>query len=334
MTRKRTPIPQRSYRRQFAIGSALIGIVSGSTFVTPPDSLATFKGRDGRLSFVVVKGRTAEERRLVTTRRDGSDPRVVYECSTTRPPCELHIGEGPSWSPDGRRIAFAVGGHLAIADADGQNMRTLPLLTDSDHSPAWSPDGRRLAFVSLRLGTAEESGGAGDVYTVRTDGSALRRLTNGAEAADVSWSSRGLIAYTTSVTTRFGGTPTRFGRLVIMTSAGKSVRVAATGGQPMAPDWSPDGRSLLFTRVNPRAPGEQRESTAGLWTTDARGRGDHRIVSTGGDGVFSPDGRSIVYTIRSERLARVNTAGRHRTSLRVALPPEWGTFRLQGFQSR
>jgi Tol biopolymer transport system component len=46
----------------------------------------------------------------------------------------------------------------------------------------WSPDGTGFVVVGLRRGAAVY-----DVYTVRTDGTGLRRLTKNIEAYAASW---------------------------------------------------------------------------------------------------------------------------------------------------
>ena len=70
----------------------------------------------------------------------------------------------PSWSPDSRRIAFTLGGRLAIMDADGSHRRTLRLFATQPH---WSADGRWIVFMA-----------DADLYKVRPDGSGRTRLTH------------------------------------------------------------------------------------------------------------------------------------------------------------
>jgi TolB protein len=60
---------------------------------------------------------------------------------------------GPSWSPDGTRIAFAcrIGGgtadsEICVMDADGQNYQPLTDNTVADLTPSWSPDGDKILF--------------------------------------------------------------------------------------------------------------------------------------------------------------------------------------------
>jgi len=58
--------------------------------------------------------------------------------------------EGPTylaWSPDGRRIAFAMGRDIDVRAAAGGPITRLATM-NQPHSLAWSPDGSRLAFVA------------------------------------------------------------------------------------------------------------------------------------------------------------------------------------------
>ena len=58
----------------------------------------------------------------------------------------------PTWSADGRRLAFlALGvGDLRdayVVDADGKNLRNVSNSPEDENRVAWSPDGTRLAYV-------------------------------------------------------------------------------------------------------------------------------------------------------------------------------------------
>jgi Tol biopolymer transport system component len=101
-------------------------------------------------------------------RPDGSGLRLV-----------VARGQQPSWSPDGRWIAFARGHRggapyrtldtrIRIVRADGTGLRTVV----RGHDPAWSPNGRRLAFVRERV---RRGGGLSSaIYTIRLDGGKRR----------------------------------------------------------------------------------------------------------------------------------------------------------------
>ena len=95
----------------------------------------------------------------------------------------------PSWSPDGRSIAFHSyrdGNYeIYVMDANGNNQRRLTYNGAYDEQPIWSPDGRSIAFISKRDGNFE-------IYVMDADGNNQRRLTyNGAKDAEPSWSPNG-----------------------------------------------------------------------------------------------------------------------------------------------
>ena len=96
---------------------------------------------------------------------------------------------GPTWSPNGRRIAFDCAGarrgsesDIHVINRDGRRHRNLtPRTRSSDFGSAWSPDGRRIAFVSTR-------GGDQNIFVMTSAGTDLTKLA--ASSWSPSWTPR------------------------------------------------------------------------------------------------------------------------------------------------
>jgi hypothetical protein len=219
-------------------------------------ALAAFPGRDGRIMWVEGEAGGSDRPEaagdffyVVQLPTRGESPRAGGgpECVDSPEP-DLSGRERlcpffrPTFSPDGRTIA--VGVERALSDDYAAPRRTnlaleranrrggqgerLADLTEDDREPAWSPDGRRLVFVGRVAGVI-------DLYTVRPDGSDLRRLTadRSSEGRPV-WSTRGQIAFE------------RDGGIWAVRVDGSGLRRVAVRGR--TPDWSPDGSRLVFER--------------------------------------------------------------------------------------
>lgn len=83
--------------------------------------------------------------------------------------CRLELPRGigdPTWSPDGKWIAFGGVHGLLLVKPDGKDLRQL---TSSSYAaaPAWSPDSKNVAIEQ------------GDLWVVPIDGSRPRRVTQG-----------------------------------------------------------------------------------------------------------------------------------------------------------
>jgi TolB protein len=135
-------------------------------------------------------------------------------------------GEYPSWSPDGKRIAFnsnLTGDHVMyIAKADGSEVVDLSRVGEG-WQVAWSPDGRSILFTSHR----DHPDNYTDIYVMRPDGSAVRRLTHNS-AYTPAWSPDGdhIVASAPG--------------LVITAPDGSNVRALPTQGvgETALPDWT------------------------------------------------------------------------------------------------
>jgi Tol biopolymer transport system component len=66
---------------------------------------------------------------------------------------QLTRGSEPTYSPNGRWIAFVRGGDIFSMRPNGRHVRLLVGGPDRDFAPDVSPDGRRIAFASTRTGT-------------------------------------------------------------------------------------------------------------------------------------------------------------------------------------
>jgi TolB protein len=165
----------------------------------------------------------------------------------------------PTWSKDGKRIAFvsarddpnpSTAGSQAwdiyvMNSADGGTVTRLTDRAGPDVDPAWSPDGKQVAFVSGRDADGVED--TSDLYAVTLDGLQVTRLTaEGTRVGEPSWAPGGKqIAFTAG---DFDANDTD---VFVVNADGTQVTRLTEGpnspGADAAPTWSPDGKQIAFT---------------------------------------------------------------------------------------
>ena len=126
------------------------------------------------------------------------------------------LGEGhdPTFSPDGRLIAFVrmVNGRAQIFTLDPETGTKVIQVTSGDNDnvePAWSPDGQFLLFASNRAATKPGRGyvaqeraerrGRFNLFALRPDGTSLVQLTDGeANSGAPMWGKDGWIYFSSN----------------------------------------------------------------------------------------------------------------------------------------
>ena len=210
---------------------------------------------DGRIAFVTYKGGSPQiwGQRMV----GGAFERIYPGAGES-----VGLCNSPSFSPDGKRLAFVQGDRRGNADIMVLDLQTgrVRRLTDGfgiNTEPTWNPSGTQIAFTSDREGGPQ-------VYLMQDDGTNIRRLTSeGAYNATPAWSPKGdMIAYVS----RFEG---RFDLFVYKLGEGKAYQITTGIGTSESPSWSPDGRNLVFS--------SNRAGSLQLYSTSLDGRQVDRV---------------------------------------------------------
>lgn len=155
---------------------ALVALVVAAVLATP----AAASARTGAIVFSMVSEdhRTYEEEGKVLPPKAPEGGIFAARNGNLNQLTENPADAEPSFSRDGRMIAFSRGGDVFAVRADGSGLRRLTGGPEIDSRPLIAPNGRYVVFERQR-----EAGRPSDLYTVRTNGVGLRALT-GTGAAD------------------------------------------------------------------------------------------------------------------------------------------------------
>jgi gamma-glutamyltranspeptidase/glutathione hydrolase len=218
----------------------------------------------------------------------------------------------PSWSPDGKRLAFSYLDRIWIAAPDGRNGKALrPDSTDVERDPSWSTDGRSIVF-------AADTGNGFDVYVAAAGGGEVKRLTS--QPGDErwpSWTADGRIIFS-----HRDGIRWRLFVIAATAATSPTSTAAKADPQPLFPDtaaddeWqgrvSPDGTRIAY--VSDR---DSEDGDSDLWIAELKVGPKERVTRSRlvrGRGAewfptWSPDGSRLAYFAVREGLGAVWAVG-------------------------
>ena len=188
---------------------------------------------------------------------------------------------------------------IYVMNSDGGNQRRLTNNGAKDLNPSWSPNGKRIAFVSDRDGHVHAKHGWStyEIYVMDADGSNQQNLTNNPHNdRQPSWSPNGeRIVFSAN---RDWGNPQSIDIYVMDTDGGNQQNLTNNPSEDESPSWSPDGERIVFSARRAGNVENKFGITDEIYVMDADGGNEQRLTDNRNndwDPVWSPDGNRIAF---------------------------------------
>jgi TolB protein len=292
-----------------------------------PEPVARRIADDVVEDFIGLRGVSSTEIAFVSDRGGNKEIYVMNADGSSARPATANrsLNNFPDWSPDGDSLLYTSYRHqntpFLFVSSRGRNQpgRLLSGLGDeqSQFRGVFGPAGERIAVVM------SEDDGASDIFSVRTNGRRLRRLTK-SRAIEVSptWSPDGeRIAFVSDRS----GAPQIF---VMDSDGGNTRRLTYDGSYNTRPVWSPDGQWIAYeTRV---------DGQFDIWLIDPEGNVNVPLVihaRSDESPSWSPNARKLVFSSTRRGRADLYAIDRDGSNLRRLTrsagnntSPAWGPF--------
>jgi len=296
------------------VAAAVVVACAVALLAVSGEAEAAFPGKNGRIAYNNYGV-------IYTINPDGSAKSKVTDTRVSGDPID--------YSPTGKKITYMSyegfndgspsgpqkDAEIYTINPDGSGKTNVTNNKRYDVASSYSPDGKRIAYTHW-------DGHDDEIYTINTDGTGVFRVTNNrTNEYDPSYSPDGkTIVFSGDVRKLFPpGTYTV--EIYTIGVYGKNrVRLTNNSTYDYSPDYSPDGRRIVFSGSS--------EKHSGIYTISARGGGKTKVAKGGDDPDYSPDGKKIVYYIGNDingEVYTINVGGGGKSKVTEGSNPSWGS---------
>jgi TolB protein len=185
----------------------------------------------------------------------------------------------PSWSPDGKKIAYAANQAIWIMNSDGSGQKKLYDGMAWEGDPVFNEDGSKIYFAaeSKKAFSARYI----SIHVMNDDGNDGVKLTENADSRNPAVSPDGnRLVYVS----RASG---NYDIWTMSPNGSDNERLTDAQGDESSPSWSPDGNTIVYSAMG---------DIFTIGVNDVRPEQLTSDTYNNIEPVYSPDGNSIVYT--------------------------------------